>query len=195
MFTVDNRGKRSITVDMRQEKGQMVVQRLAAKADILLTNLLPERLEKFSLDSDTLHGINPGLIYAQVSPWGLEGAEINNPGFDMTAFFARGGIMSLLGPPGTAPVLPRSGMGDHTTGLAALSSILAALRLRDQTGKGTVVETSLMRTSAWQIAADMSTALVDGKQPLRSERGLRPSPLTIPYRCARKNERASMSYR
>ena len=93
-----------------------------------LTNLLPERLEKYNLDNQTLHEMNPGLVYAVVSPWGLEGAEINNPGFDMTAFFARGGIMSLLGPPGGPPVIPRSGMGDHTTGLMETQ---AEAQLRD----------------------------------------------------------------
>ena len=182
LFTVDNRGKRSITVDMKQEEGQRVVRRLASKCDVLLTNLLPERLAKFNLDSETLQKENPGLIYAVVSPWGLPGADMDNPGFDMTAFFARGGQMSINGPPGTAPVVPRPGQGDHTTGLAALSAILAALRLRDQTGRGTVVETSLLRTSAWQIAADMSTALIDGEQPKRADRTAAPNPLTVYYR-------------
>ena len=181
LFTVDNRGKRSITVDMKQEEGQRVVRRLASKCDVLLTNLLPERLAKFNLDSETLQKENPGLIYAVVSPWGLSGADMDNPGFDMTAFFARGGQMSINGPPGTAPVVPRPGQGDHTTGLAALSAILAALRLRDQTGRGTVVETSLLRTSAWQIAADMSTALIDGEQPKRADRTAAPNPLSVYY--------------
>ena len=126
-FTLDNRGKRSICVDLGTEAGRALVKRLARKADVFLTNLLPSRLAKFGLDYEHIHEINPKVVYSSVSGWGLNGPSPSKLAFDMTAFFARGGVMGVLGTPGAPPVKPRSGQGDHQTGLAALSSILAAL--------------------------------------------------------------------
>lgn len=129
-FTLDNRGKQSIAVNLADPQGQQIVRGLAAKADVFLTNLLPVRLGRFGLDYPTIDGTNPRIVYASVSGWGLDGPDPDRLAFDMTAFFARGGIMSMWGQPNSPPVKPRSGQGDHQTGLAAFSSILAALLLR-----------------------------------------------------------------
>ena len=129
-FTLDNRGKQSIAVNLADPEGQQIVRDLAAKADVFLTNLLPVRLGRFGLDYPTLDATNPGIVYASVSGWGLDGPDPDRLAFDMTAFFARGGVMSMWGQPNSVPVKPRSGQGDHQTGLAAFSSILAALLLR-----------------------------------------------------------------
>ena len=129
-FTLDNRGKQSIAVNLADPDGQQIVRDLAAKADVFLTNLLPVRLGRFGLDYPTIDASNPRIVYASVSGWGLSGPDPDRLAFDMTAFFARGGIMSMWGQPGDPPVKPRSGQGDHQTGLAAFSAILAALLLR-----------------------------------------------------------------
>ena len=147
----------------------MLVKRLARKADVFLTNLLPSRLAKFGLDYKHIHEINPKVVYSSVSGWGLNGPSPSKLAFDMTAFFARGGVMGVLGTPGAPPVKPRSGQGDHQTGLAALSSILAALLLRARTGQGSLCEASLNRTATWNLGEDLAATLVDRIQPKKSE--------------------------
>ena len=179
-FTLNNRGAKSLCVDLRTRTGQQLVRRLAAKADVFLTNLLPVRLTRFGLDWPTLSGLNSRLVYASVSGWGLKGPGKDDLAFDTTAFFARGGVISLQGAEGTAPVKPRPGQGDHQTGLAALSSVLAALLLRGKTGRGSLCEASLNRTATWNISEDLSAALVDGFQPQRYEEA-NSDPLTRLY--------------
>lgn len=164
-FTLNNRGKKSIAVDLGSIEGQGLVKELAKQADVLLTNLLPGRLAKYGLGYAELSATNPRLVYASVSGWGLQGPNPDKAAFDRTAFFAQGGVLGLLGAEGAPPISPRSGQGDHQTGLAACSSILAALLLRHQTGKGSQCEVSLLRTATWNIAEDLAPALVDGAQP------------------------------
>ena len=121
---------------------------LAQKADVFLTNLLPVRLTRFGLDYATIEKLNPRSVYCSVSGWGLAGPDPDRLAFDMTAFFARGGVLGAVGHPGQPPIKPRSGQGDHQTGLAAFSAILAALLLRQRTGKGSLCEASLIRAAS-----------------------------------------------
>ena len=183
-FHLDNRGKRSVAVDLADEQGGQLVRDLAGEADVVVTNLLPGRLERFGLGPDQLLAEHPSLIYALVTGYGSTGDDADKIGFDLTAFFGRGGIMSLIGEPDDPPHAFRPGQGDHVTGLALLSAILAALRVRDRTGEGQVVETALMRTAAWTIGCDVSVALVDGLHPNRRARNQAISPLMTRYRCA-----------
>ena len=167
-FTLDNRGKKSIAVDLTTPAGQQVVRALAAKADVFLTNLLPRRLARFGLDYAAVEASNLRIVYCSVSGWGLKGPHPDKLAFDMTAFFARGGVMGLWGEPDQPPVKPRSGQGDHQTGLAAYASITTALLLRARTGKGSLCETSLVRAATWNIGEDLACALVDGAQPRKT---------------------------
>lgn len=182
-FHLDNRGKRSIAVDLASPRGGELVRDLAGKADVVITNLLPGRLERFGLGPEQLLAEHPALVYALVTGFGSTGDEADRIGFDLTAFFARGGIMSLVGEPDDPPHAFRPGQGDHPTGLALLSGILAALRVRDRTGQGQVVETALMRTAAWTVGCDVSVALVDGLHPNRRARDQAFSPLMTRFRC------------
>jgi crotonobetainyl-CoA:carnitine CoA-transferase CaiB-like acyl-CoA transferase len=182
-FQLDNRGKRSIAVDLNDARGGELVRELAMTADVVITNLLPARLAKYGLAAEQLCEANPRLVYALVTGYGSVGEDADRIAFDLTAFFARGAIMSLIGEPGEPPPSFRPGQGDHATGLALLSGILAALRARDRTGAGQVVETALMRTAAWTIGCDMSAALVDRKQPTRRSRNQAISPMGTRYRC------------
>jgi crotonobetainyl-CoA:carnitine CoA-transferase CaiB-like acyl-CoA transferase len=167
--TLNNRGKKSIAVDLTTSGGQRIVRALAAKVDIFLTNLLPGRLARFGLDYATVDASNPRIVYCSVSGWGLKGPHPDKLAFDMTAFFARGGVMGLLGEPDQPPVKPRSGQGDHQTGLAAYSAITTALLLRARTGKGSLCETSLIRAATWNISEDLACALVDNTQPRKTQ--------------------------
>ncbi|MFP4513568.1 MAG: CaiB/BaiF CoA transferase family protein [Acidimicrobiales bacterium] len=183
-FHLDNRGKRSIAVDLADPRGGELVRDLTAKADVVITNLLPARLDRFGLGPDQLLAAHPALIYALVTGYGSSGDDADKIGFDLTAFFGRGGIMSLIGEPGDPPHAFRPGQGDHVTGLALLSAVLAALRVRDRTGEGQVVETALMRSAAWTIGCDVSVALVDGLHPNRRARNQAISPLMTRFCCA-----------
>jgi crotonobetainyl-CoA:carnitine CoA-transferase CaiB-like acyl-CoA transferase len=183
-FHFSNRGKRGLAVDLANPEGGALVRELAAKSDVVITNLLPGRLQKFGLGAEQLRAENPRLVYALVTGYGSTGDDADRIAFDLTAFFGRGAIMSLIGEPGEPPPAFRPGQGDHPTGLALLTAILAALRVRDRTGEGQVVETALIRTAAWTIGCDVSVALVDKTQPTKRAREEAISPMNTRYRCA-----------
>jgi crotonobetainyl-CoA:carnitine CoA-transferase CaiB-like acyl-CoA transferase len=182
-FELDNRGKRSITVDVSQSAGAEVVHRLAASADIFITNLLQPRRERYGLAIDDIRAANDRIIYVSFSGYGTEGPDAGRAGFDYAAFWARSGVMNLLGDPDAPPILCRPGQGDHTTALNLLAATLAALRLRDMTGEGQVVDVTLVGTGLWTVGTDMSGALVSRQQPPRHNRASPPNPLWNAYRC------------
>lgn len=163
VFEMDNRGKRSIVLDITKPEGRAAAVRLALEADVFLTNVRPAALKRAGLDYETLSAANPRLIYCSLTGYGLEGAEANRPGFDVTAFWARSGVASLTAPKGTDPFALRTGVGDHTASLASVSAILAAVFERGRTGKGRLVETSLLRTGVYALSSDMAVQLRFGR--------------------------------
>ena len=183
-FNVDNRGKRSIAVAVDRPEGAALVKRLVAEADVLLTNLLVHRQARYGLDPDSLRDVNPRLVHATLTGYGLEGPEASRPGYDVTAFFGRGGVTGTLIPPGGSPPRAPTGQGDHTTGIAMVASILAALRLAESTGEMQVVDVSLLGTSLWSMATDIAPSLID-RRPLRARgRHDELNPLVNRYPCA-----------
>ena len=181
LFELENRGKKSVTIALDAPGGPELLLRLLKTADVFLTNFMAPRLEKFGLTPETALAANPRLIYVSVTGYGLTGPDAARPGFDFSAFWARSGIMSLVGHPGGPPVLSRIAQGDHTTGINGLAATLAALRLRDLTGEGQVVEISLQQTGAYTIATDLSRTLVDGAQPKVMDRRAPDNPLFNTY--------------
>ncbi len=166
-FDVDNRGKRSITVDLETDEGAALVRRLCADADIFMCNLLTHRQAKFGLDPKTMLTVNPKIVHATLTGYGTTGPEAWRPGYDVTAFFGRSGIYDAMreGEDGPVP-MARPAQGDHTTGLALVGAILGALRLAERTGEGQVVETSLYETAVWTQATDYAITAQD-RAPLR----------------------------
>ena len=154
-FDLDNRGKRSVALDLTTEDGLASAHALIDSADVFLTNLRPEAVERLGLGSAALLERNPRLVYASVTGYGLEGPEAHRAGYDVGGFWARTGVASTLAPPGTAPPAIRGGFGDHVTGLATLSGILGALLERERTGRGQLVETSLLRTGVYCLGWDL----------------------------------------
>lgn len=183
-FWVDNRGKRSVTVAIDTPAGVELIRGLLADADVLLTNLLPHRQKRYGLDPQSLTSANPRLVHATLSGYGRSGPEASRPGYDITAFFGRGGVSSAITDPGEAPPRAPAGQGDHTTGLAMVASILGALRLVDQTGEGQVVDVSLMATALWSMASEIAPTLVDRYQPSQRGRHEQVNPLNNRYPCA-----------
>jgi crotonobetainyl-CoA:carnitine CoA-transferase CaiB-like acyl-CoA transferase len=161
-FDVDNRGKESVAVALDQPEGAALVRRLVEKADIFMCNLLINRQAKFGLDPATLLQVNPKLVHATLTGYGTTGPDAGRPGYDVTAFFGRSGLYDAQreGNDGVVP-MARPAQGDHTTGLAFVGSILAALRLAERSGEGQVVETSLYETAVWTQASDYAVTAVD----------------------------------
>jgi crotonobetainyl-CoA:carnitine CoA-transferase CaiB-like acyl-CoA transferase len=153
-----NRGKRSLTVDLSQERGQEIIHKLVEKADILLSNMRPYEMEKWKLEYDTLSQLNPRLIVASMNGYGQKGADRNAPGYDIIAAWARTGAQELLQANGFRPAFI-----DNVGGMSLACGIMTALFIRERTGLGQEVSLSLFQTGVFQISYDVAGALVTGE--------------------------------
>lgn len=162
-FDLDNRGKRGVVLDISKPEGREALARLAAQADVFLTNVRPASLKRAGLDDETLRKANPRLVYGVITGYGLEGPEAHKPGFDVTAFWARAGVANMTAPKGMDPFMLRSGFGDHITSLATVAALLAALYEREQTGRGRLVQTSLLATGIYTVGSDLAVQLKLGR--------------------------------
>jgi len=180
-FELDNRGKRSLVLDLEKPAARGVMARLVRDADVFLTNLTQPRREKYGLTFEALSAMNPRLVYTSLTGYGTQGPEHWRPGFDYAAFWARSGIMATLGEPPSPPPLCRGGQGDHTTALNLVLATLAALRLRDRTGQAQYADVTLYGTGMWTIAGDLSAALITKAHPLRHDRTAPANPIWNSY--------------
>lgn len=183
IFELDNRGKKSITVDLGKPGGPELVQKLGASCDVFVTNLIARRAARYGLTYEDVLRTNPGVVYASISGFGSKGPDQDRPGFDVSAFWARSGIMSMIGEPDAPPAQCRGGQGDHTTSLNLLAAVLAGLRMKDQTGEGQRVEVSLQGTGMWTLAGDFAAALVSKQQAPRMSRDAPGHPVWNHYLC------------
>jgi formyl-CoA transferase len=150
-FLSINRNKKSITINLKHQRGQEILKRLIAEADVLVENFLPGTLQRFGLDYETLSAENPGLIYCSISGYGQNGPYRDLPGFDFM-IQAQGGIMSITGPVEGPPHKVGVAIVDITAGLFANSAILAALHHRDQNGEGQYIDIALLDSQiAWLV--------------------------------------------
>ncbi len=138
-----NRGKKSICVDLKKREGRDVFLRLVEKADVVMENYTPGTMEKLGLSYETLSARNPRLIYAATSGFGQTGPDRDRPALDIIVQ-GMGGIMSITGEPGGPPVRPGISQGDITAGLYTAIGILAALQERERSGKGQVIDISML---------------------------------------------------
>jgi crotonobetainyl-CoA:carnitine CoA-transferase CaiB-like acyl-CoA transferase len=183
VFDLDNRGKRSIIVDTGIEAGREIVRKLAADADVFLTNVRPGGLTRAGLDYAALSALNPRLVYANVTGYGLEGPDVDRAGFDIAAFWSRSGWARLTAPKGVDPFPIRTGVGDHVTSLATVSGILAALHGRAATGKGQHVDASLLRTGTYTLGSDMAIQMRFGRLASTKPREEAINPLANFFKC------------
>ena len=176
-FQFDNRGKRGVCVNLESSEGLELVHRLARDADVFITNLTAPRLAKYRLTDADVHALSPSAVYAVLSGYGVDGPDAHRQAFDQTAFWARSGAMSVFGDRDDGLLISRGGYGDRTTCLNLLAAILAAMRVRDQTGKGQYVEVTLQRTGIWALASDVTMALFQRAQPERSSKKAPANPI------------------
>ena len=160
----NNRGKKSIAIDLKSAEGREVLLKLIETADVFLTSLRPKALRGLRLDVDDLRARNPKIIYARGNGLGFRGAEADKPGFDASSFWARGGLSHAFTLPGNAPTPPRPAFGDHSGSMALAFGIAGALFKRAMTGEGTVVDTSLLSTAVWMLSSDVTYNQVPGYQ-------------------------------
>ncbi|HLI65878.1 MAG TPA: CaiB/BaiF CoA-transferase family protein [Caulobacteraceae bacterium] len=163
VFDLQNRGKRSLVLDTGTADGRAALLRVLAGADIFITNLRPGALKRARLDYDAIKDELPRLIYASVTGYGLEGDGVDLPAFDLAAFWTRSGVGGATIPDGIDPFFCRPGMGDSACALATASAALAAVIERGRTGKGRLVETSLIRTGSYAVGWDLSIQLKFGE--------------------------------
>jgi crotonobetainyl-CoA:carnitine CoA-transferase CaiB-like acyl-CoA transferase len=182
-FELDNRGKRSIVLDLANPDGLAIARQLLDGADVFLSNMRPRVLEKYGLDYDSVAARNPRLVYCQVNGYGPEGEEANRASYDVGAFWSRAGVAaSLMSDPNGEPPMQRGGMGDHMTGSNAAGAIAAALYNRERTGKGQRVAVSLMRIGAYMMGWDLNTVLRLGRVAPPYDRYHSPNPIINSFR-------------
>jgi crotonobetainyl-CoA:carnitine CoA-transferase CaiB-like acyl-CoA transferase len=159
-FLPDNRGKRSLSIDLKAPEARAILRRLVEGADVFLTNHRPRSLAGLGLTWPELQAINPRLVYAHGTGFGDTGEEIDKPGFDSVCYWSRSGIEAGLFPLDGWLGSPGYGAGDHPTGMALLSAVLMALLARERSGRGTRVSVSLLASGAWSNAVMLQAKLL-----------------------------------
>ncbi len=152
-FISANRGKKSVELDLRTDQGRETLHSLLAGADVLLTNLRPGALIRLGLSPEAVAERHPRLIYCSLTAYGWGGPDQDKAGYDLAAFFGRTGIAHEITTQGTPPAALLQGLGDTFSAMTAVAGILAALVERLQTGRGSFVEASLLRTGMWALQA------------------------------------------
>jgi crotonobetainyl-CoA:carnitine CoA-transferase CaiB-like acyl-CoA transferase len=184
MFELDNRGKRSVVLDLHNPQGKEIALALIDRADVFVTNQRPGGLARLGLDYESLAARNPRLVYAHVTGYGPESSQRDRAAYDVGAFWSRAGVAAMITPPGGELPLQRGGMGDHTAGSQAAGAVAAALFHRERTGAGQKVAVSLARTGAYMLGWDLNQTLRLGVPPAVYRRDNFPNPLIMNYRCA-----------
>lgn len=180
-FELYNRNKKSVGLDLRTEGGREIFYKLVEKADVFLTNFQYPALEKLKVDYKTLAALNPRLVYAVISGYGKEGPDVEKPGYDITAFWARSGILNKMILPGSQPMMPPHAMGDTSTGMFLAGAISAALFNRERAGVGQQLDLALFQAAMWVAAMDVQTVVHKGVAMPQVSRAATPSPLENTY--------------
>jgi len=178
------RNKKSLAIDLKHPEGLAVLQRLVGAADVFITNFpLPVR-ERLKIAAADLLAINPRLVYGSITAYGEAGKEAARTGFDATAYWARTGLMDMVrSTTETEPVRSMPGMGDHPTATALYAAIVTALYRREKTGRGGVVQTSLLQNGLWANGCYVQNRLFGEHVSHRPPRIATPSALANHYQC------------
>jgi crotonobetainyl-CoA:carnitine CoA-transferase CaiB-like acyl-CoA transferase len=158
-----NRNKRGITLDLKSPSASQVLEKLVKWADVLIVNTPHPARKKLKLEYDDVAQWNPRLIYADVTGFGEKGPDAILPGFDITSYWARSGLLSMTRDAGAPPTWPVAGSGDNATAVGLYSAIVTALYRRERTGKGSHVTTSLLAEGVWSASVSIQAALCEAK--------------------------------
>lgn len=180
----DNRSKRGICLDLKQDAAQDVLHRMLKDTDVFITNFPFPVRDKLKLRYEDLIKTKPDLIYGSLTAYGEEGPEASKTGFDSTALWARSGLMDMIkSSPDVAPARSAPGMGDHPTGTALFAAIAMALFKRERTGEGSHVSSSLVANGTWWNSFYVQAALSGAEIPPRPHRDEWFNALANTYQC------------
>jgi crotonobetainyl-CoA:carnitine CoA-transferase CaiB-like acyl-CoA transferase len=176
-----NRNKRGMSVNLKSEGGTQILKRLVEWADVLITNFPHGTREGLHLGYEEVSSWNPRIIYADITGFGDSGPDARLPGFDLTAFWSRSGLLASTRDAGASPTSPPWGSGDYTTAVAIYAAVTTALYHRERTGRGANVGTSLLATGVWATGTLVSAALAGAKPYELNDRNKPVNALTNPY--------------
>jgi formyl-CoA transferase len=165
-----NRNKRSIALDLKSQSAQQILFELVNWADVFIVNTPHHARKQLKLEYEDVAGWNPRLIYADLTGFGENGPDADLPGFDITAYWARSGLLSMTRDAGAPPTWPVGGSGDNATAVGLYSAIVTALYRRERTGKGAYVTTSLLAQGVWSASVSIQAALSGAKFPPMHDR-------------------------
>lgn len=160
-FILEGRNRKGLAMDLGRPESKDVMERLIQWADVFITNYHPSITEKLGLTYEIMSALNDRLIYAHASGFGDRGRDVEKPGYDATAYWARSGLMDSVSPNEDNLAYPLPGMGDHPSATALFGSIMLALYDRERTGKGRKVKSSLMANGAWSNASLLQGTMCD----------------------------------
>ena len=180
----NNRSKKSVGIDLKSRDGHAIFMRLIETADVFLTSIRPDTLERLGLGVEALRARNPKIIYARGNGLGFKGEQANRAGFDASAFWARGGFAHALSVGRETLVRQRPAIGDHSGAVNIAMGITTALFRRERTGEPSVIDVSLLSTAMWMLSSD----IVQSQNPDWSEASMASvefrMPLTRAYKTA-----------
>lgn len=182
-FTLENTGKKTVTLNTKSKNGREALEKLIAQADVFITNWRQSPLKRAGLDYETLKVKYPALVMGYVSGYGETGPDKDLPGFDFTAFFARSGVLGTLYDVDSVPMTPLAGFGDHQVGMNLASGILAALLRAKMTGQGDQVVVSLFHSGVWDVSLYLQASQYgDPRQQYPVSRKLITNPLNMAHK-------------
>jgi crotonobetainyl-CoA:carnitine CoA-transferase CaiB-like acyl-CoA transferase len=183
MWEIMNRGKRCIGADVSNDEGRQVVLDLVSQADVFITNLLPARRRRYRLDPEDLFAVNTGLVYGRATGHGDRGPEREHGGYDHTDFWARTGIAHAASMV-AGEFVPQAGpaLGDLASGAFLAGAIAAALVRKGRTGRGAVVDVSLLSAGMWMAAPGVVASQIYGVDNIpRFRHAELPNPVVAGY--------------
>lgn len=187
-WILDGRNRKSVALNLEDDAAREVLLRLVRTADVFITNYQPALVRKFRVGYEDLQPLNDRLIYAHVTGYGETGDDVDEPGYDQTAYWARSGLMFTMHNSDGEPCRAPTGFGDHPTAMTLFAAIMLGLYRRAATGQGSKVSTSLMANGAWSNANMIQAAQLGAKFLPRTRRKTVASPLVNHY-VTRDNKR------
>ncbi len=181
-FEANNRNKKSMTLDLKQDDARKIVHELVARSDVFVQNFRKGVAARLGLDYETLRAINPRLIYASATGYGPEGPDSADPSFDQLGL-ARSGIMNAVGEPDMPPLGVAGGIADQMGAVMLAYGVLAALLAREKHGVGQRVDASHLGSMAWLQGLSLSMRLMMGFAMPRQARASAGNPLWNHYKC------------
>ena len=160
---LDGRNKRSIALDLKNAQARPVLEALIKRADVMIVNFPPPARERLKLRWEDIEPLNPRLVYCSLTGYGETGPDRDRPGFDVTAYFGRSGILDAARYEGAPPAISLPAQGDRATAMTLVAAILLGLRRRDQTGKGGWVGTSLYANGAWANGTTLAGSAIGAR--------------------------------